>query len=166
MLKASLIKKKKINSLINNLLNKKNNNISLKVGFFQQEIAKIAIINEFGAQIPVTDKIRKLFAVHGFFLKASTQFVTIPPRPFMQQTINNHSENWQVIFKKLIIKYNGNIEQALNALGMIVMDNIKKTIEDGNFIPNHPLTVILKNGKNTPLIHTGEMEKSINFEVK
>jgi len=33
----------------------------LNVGFLQKEISKIAIINEYGAKVPVTDKARSLY---------------------------------------------------------------------------------------------------------
>lgn len=48
-----------------------------------EEIANIAAVHEFGATVPVTEKSRAYLHSIGIHLKASTQFIRIPPRPFL-----------------------------------------------------------------------------------
>jgi hypothetical protein len=155
------MKLKNITKAINNQANK----VILNVGFLQKDMAKIAIINEFGAHIRVTNKMRKWFAVQGIYLKKETTEIVIPPRPFMQQTVDNHNKEWTRILQTLIVKNKYDWNKTLNMLGEIVTGNIQETIEEGDFVANSPLTIKWKNGKDTPLVNTGHMRGSVAYEV-
>lgn len=137
----------------------------LNVGFLQKEISKIAIINEYGAKVPVTDKTRALFNKYGFHLKDSTKFINIPPRPFMQRTATENENKWADIIDKLIVKYQYDVDKVLAVFGEIVESAIREMIEDGEFQANHPLTIAIKGGAGKPLVHTGKMSKSVAYEV-
>jgi len=56
-----------------------------------------ASIHEYGAVIPVTPAIRGYMAAHGFPLKASTNFIHIPARPFMEPSFNRLMQELQEI---------------------------------------------------------------------
>ena len=54
-----------------------------------KDIAEIATVHEFGCTIPVTHKMRAYFRYEGINLKASTQYIYIPPRPFLRPVLNS-----------------------------------------------------------------------------
>lgn len=139
--------------------------MKVNVGFLQEDTAKIALINEYGATIKVTDKMRGYF-YHTFktHLKKSTTEIKIPPRPFMDMTFKNNYRKWEKTLQQILKKNNYDIEKSLSLMGEIIKSDIQLTIESGNFTPNSPLTVKAK-GTNSPLINTGNMRDSIEYEV-
>ena len=52
--------------------------------------ANIAAVHEFGCTIPVTPKMRAYLHHEGIHLKASTQYVNIPARPFLRPIFNSN----------------------------------------------------------------------------
>ena len=54
----------------------------------RMDIAAIAVMNEFGATIKVTEKMRKLLAARGFPLAAGTKRLVIPARPFIRPAMS------------------------------------------------------------------------------
>ena len=161
----SRIQRVKNSDLLNKLNKIATSKKMLNVGFLQKEISKIAIINEYGAKVPVTDKTRALFNKYGFHLKDSTKFINIPPRPFMQRTATENENKWADIIDKLIVKYQYDVDKVLAVFGEIVESAIREMIEDGEFQANHPLTIAIKGGVGKPLVHTGKMSKSVSYEV-
>ena len=161
----SKVQRVKNSDLLNKLSKFATNKQMLNVGFLQREISKIAIINEYGAKVPVTDKTRALFHKYGFHLKDSTNFITIPPRPFMHRTATENENKWAKLIDKLIVKYEYNVDKVLHIFGEIVEGAIREMIEDGEFQANHPLTIKIKGGVGKPLVHTGKMSKSVAYEV-
>ena len=161
----SRVQRVKNSDLLNKLNKIATSKKMLNVGFLQKEISKIAIINEYGAKVPVTDKTRALFNKYGFHLKDSTKFINIPPRPFMQRTATENKNKWVDIIDKLIVKYQYDVDKVLAVFGEIVESAIREMIEDGEFQANHPLTIKIKNGAGKPLVHTGKMSKSVSYEV-
>ena len=57
------------------------------VGVKKGEEVNIAAVHEFGCTIQVTPKMRAYFHYQGIHLKASTQFIVIPPRPFLRPVL-------------------------------------------------------------------------------
>ena len=51
--------------------------------------ANIAAVHEFGCTIPVTPKMRAYLHHQGIHLKASTQYIHIPARPFLRPIFNS-----------------------------------------------------------------------------
>ncbi len=123
----------------------------VKVGFFKDaiyddgtSIASVAIQNEYG--VPAQN---------------------IPARPFMRDTVNSNKNKWAKIFGALIKQQKAdiNITQIFHKLGMLAVGDIQKQIKSGSYVDNAPST-IAKKGFNKPLIDTGVMLKSVNYEVK
>lgn len=52
-------------------------------------LANIAAVHEFGCTIKVTPKMRAYLHYQGIHLKASTQYITVPPRPYLRPTLND-----------------------------------------------------------------------------
>jgi hypothetical protein len=135
-------------------------------------IVDIGTFNEYGARIPVTAKMRAWFAYQGVFLRKDTTEIVIPPRPFMKKTFDDNQDQVKSISDNLkgqIFAGQISVQGALKKMGVWYQGQIWKTFEKNNFKPNSPLTVLwkTKNGKSgdTPLINTGQMRQSINFEI-
>jgi len=97
----------------------------------------------------------------------------IPPRPFLRQTKEEKSADWCRFVEK-----NANFKQIekdkcegmLIRLGEGIKGNIKETIQKGSFTPDAESTVKAKMRKgksepNHPLIDTGDLLKSIQYEL-
>lgn len=156
----------------------------LNVGFLTETTAKVAIIQEYGAHITVTEKMRKWFMREGLQIKKSNpkadismyfvkvgKVITIPARAFMKKTKTTYSKGWSEFLIKLINSQeiakdpnNLNVEDLLNTLGERIEDQIQATIADGGFTPNAAFTIARK-GKDTPLHDTGKMKQDIAHEV-
>ena len=129
---------------------------------------KVAEINEFGATIKVTDKMRGWFLYNGFPLSKNTTEIHIPARSFMRSTEDEKKEEWSnVINSRLVKVFSGEltIEQALEQLGIKIKADIQEKIASSVPPPNAPMTQIRK-GKNTPLIDSGLMLNSITFKTE
>lgn len=131
-------------------------------------VYKIAQIQEYGARIPVTDKMRKWFAVQGFPLSKHTTEIVIPPRAFIRQTSDNNKKKWVEQFRNNLVKVlDGKMtfEQAMNRLGVVIQGDIKETISTFSEPHNSPMTIAMK-GKDTPLRDTEIMLTTVDYEVE
>lgn len=98
---------------------------------------------------------------------------TIPPRPFMRQTVNDNQDKWKGLLSSnlsFMSLTQDNGEAVLGLLGEVMVADIKQTIQRGNFAADSPSTVASKRRKgkvepNHPLIDTGQMMESIISEV-
>lgn len=149
----------KLKEFVDNL--KKQSNQTLNVGFLTPDIAKIAIKNEFGGVFPTDDEYRARAKAKGIILGKT---IAIPPRPFMQQASTNNTNKWVKIISKSLNEDKMNINKTLNIVGQVIANDITETIEEGNFIENSHRTIAIK-GTSTPLVDTGNMAKSVNWEV-
>ena len=132
-------------------------------------VHEVAKINEFGATIKVTDKMRGWFLANGFPLKKTTQEIYIPERSFIRATIDEKKDVWSDLINNCLKKvFSGELsfEQALLTLGLKIKDDIQIKISeiaaDGG---NSTMTIAMK-GKDTPLINTGIMQESISVETE
>ena len=146
-----------------------------RVGWFEDTkyedgtpVAKVAEINEFGATIKVTDKMRKWFAAQGFPLNKNTTEIHIPARSFIRTTIDERSDDWHDIFYSRLEKvFDGKLtlKQALEQLGLVIKGDIQEKITQITTPPNSGMTVIMK-GKDKPLINTGFMQETISVKTE
>lgn len=141
-------------------------------------MAELAYLLEYGARVKVTPKMRGFFAVGGLkneadekspvFLKKSTRFINIPPRPMLRMTARDCGKEWVKKagqLSKAVLYDKMEADEAHKMLALQLEQDIKKTMANGNFAPNAPLTVKLK-GKNTPLINTFGLLNAVRGEVK
>lgn len=131
-------------------------------------VYKIAAIQEYGATIPVTDKMRGWFLANGFPLKKTTTEIIIPPRPFIRQTKDANLSKWTEQFQnnlEKVVKGEMTFEQMLMRLGATIQGDIKETISNFKEPKNSPMTIAMK-GKDTPLRNTGIMQETVDFEVE
>lgn len=96
--------------------------------------------------------------------------VNIPSRPFFRSATTAKSARMKILnytrsqFRE-VIERNKTGKQALEAIGIFVKGKIQYSIKKGNWVANSPAT-IAKKGKNNPLIDTGTMIKSIDYEIR
>lgn len=91
----------------------------------------------------------------------------IPSRPFIA-IATDESKGWQSEVKKQVggITSSVDVNGALNTIGEQMKKDIKNVIGDRSKLkPNAPST-IAKKGFDAPLIDTGKLQESIDFEVK
>lgn len=92
-----------------------------------------------------------------------------PPRPFMRNTVAEKKEAWARQLSASLL-YGRSFAEALDVVGMVVVQDMRQTIQKGVPPSSAPATIAFKKriGKeyaNTPLILTATMLKSIAHEV-
>lgn len=147
--------------------------IEIQVGLFgngnspENNLAYRGVIQELGAKIKITDKMRNFLKWIGIFIAESTEYITIPKRPFMRTAFDNKINILQkagVIWYKLLLENKISLNKFLDKIGILHADQIKKTIISFSWEPNHPKTIAQKNSSK-PLIDTGEMRNNIKYRI-
>jgi hypothetical protein len=164
--------KEKINKSIENEL-KKLKKVSVKIGIVGKSDSKlltIASVNEYGANILISKKMRKFLPSIGIFVKAETTHIVIPERSFIRSTLDNvflQNKMISILQKKTIDLFNGKISvhDMLEITGLFYQSEIRKTMIDTDFTPNHPATIKLKGKGKKPLMDTGRLQTSIGYVV-
>lgn len=108
-------------------------------------LATIAAINEFG-----TDDGR------------------IPSRPFLRQTVDENRDVYAKEMGKAItdqLDGKRTLVEGLELVGLRAVRDVQKKIRNNDFYRNVPSTVAAKRGSTKPLIDTGRLRQSIDFEV-
>ena len=173
---------------IQNVIDALSKNITLKVGLLAEkggadtvsdnlDLAGLGAIQEFGCQIPVTDKMRGFF-FHNFGtrLKASTTHIIIPSRSFLQMPIERRKDVMKKFKAKIgdaddalyYIEKTGDLESIAIVLGSAAVEQIQEAFETsgwGEWEPNNELTSTGK-GSAMPLVDTGNLKQHITYEVE
>lgn len=118
----------------------------LRVGFLEDAtypdgtpVATVAAANEFGTS-------------------------TIPPRPFFRNMIAAKKAGWGPASAKLLKANDYDVDHTLNQVGMGIQGQLQQSILDTNAPPLAEATVKAK-GFDKPLIDTGQMIRSVDYEV-
>jgi len=163
----------------------------LKVGFLENAsypdgtpVAMVAMIQEFGAKIQraagqitiyrMMNKSGTGFARKGRFVPqskanfASTHShdayeINIPPRPFFRTMIAQNKDSWAPTAAALL-KQGKSPDEVLDIMGELLAGQLRASIIAMKSPPNAPST-IRKKGFDDPLIDTGHMLNSVDFEV-
>lgn len=125
-------------------------NMKVEAGFFSSakyedgtSVAEVAINNEFG--VPQKGQ---------------------PPRPFMRQALKKSTE-WKKTFDFMVQKdfaRGGDFKTSFDTLGSVVQGDIKTSIKEFTSPALAQSTIEIK-GFSKPLIDTGYMLDSVNYEV-
>ena len=165
---------------------------SVRVGFLEgsteadgTSIPMIAAVNEFGGTIQreagTVTVYRKVaasgthFLRNGRFVKRKESnwsethahgayTITIPPRPFFRNAIKAHGKEWGKNMGASLKENRFDAAKALVSMGQLIKRQIQQSIRDTNSPPNAPSTIRRK-GFNKPLIDTGTMWNSVDYEV-
>lgn len=166
------------------------NNYTIQAGWFENSryndgtpIGGIAAVQNYGAKIPVTDKLRGYFGANfNIHFKKSTQYLIIPPTHFMEACTDKNTEKWKAQIQKAWASVLlGNIEpdKAMDNIGGIIAGDIAQAIADVSGPPLSPITIQMRLGtyadKKPPkdmsgiskrLQSTGQMWTSVSHKVE
>lgn len=162
----------------------------LKVGFLKEatyedgtSLLLVAAVNEFGGTIDIPERTQELHFKynertgdigHRFVRANKANFVqtvtipahkiTIPPRPYFRNMIAAKSPEWGESLGKLMRRYDYDAASALDQMGAIIRDQLQQSIVDLKDPANKASTLKKKAGSN-PLVDTGHMLNSVDYEV-
>lgn len=156
------------------------NDFKIEAGWFENNryengisVAEVARVQNYGANIKVTDKMRKWFAAQGFPLKKDTQNIIIPPRPFMDNAAQRvkGQEGYNKLIGMMMAVFDNKItlEQGVNQLGLWIQSVIQEEIIKINSPALSGFTIEQRKAKGEkgtkPLQATGQMLASIQSRV-
>ena len=88
---------------------------------------------------------------------------TSPVRAFFRTTVSDQKKNW-VLSVQNLMKMHNNPQQVMGLIGEHIKGNIVESIATWSDPPNSAYTVA-KKGFQKPLVWSGQMMRSISFEV-
>lgn len=88
-----------------------------------------------------------------------------PARPFFRRMVAKESDNWPKRIKELTLQYKWNSNKILDIMGQEISEQLKESILELMEPELSPKT-IAKKGFSKPLIETGTMLESVDYEVK
>ncbi len=89
----------------------------------------------------------------------------IPPRPFFRNMIRKNEASWPKAIAKTLTMTQYDIPKTLKLVGEGIAGQLRQSIIDTNSPPLSPITVQRK-GHSKPLVDTGHMLQSVDYEVK
>lgn len=170
-------------------------NYSVKVGLLANkggseevspnlDMAGLGAVQEFGATIKVTDKMRGYFAyAFGINLKKTTTEIVIPARSWLQKPIERSAELRKKIRQKaeltkeeislaeeFISEYgeSGILKELAYAVATSALEIIDEAFDSsgfGEWQPNSPLTIREK-GSAKPLIDEGRLRSAVTYDIE
>ncbi|MCM3598706.1 hypothetical protein M4D55_23385 [Metabacillus idriensis] len=133
----------------------------------QGKTQMIAGVHEFGITIAVTPKMRGFLASQGLHLKKTTHTIRIPERSFIRAGWDSNEreilDKCEELLKDAFI-LNVPASAVVDGMGQETRDRIKDYARDLDNPDNHPFTVERK-GSDNPLVDTGHMIQSIDYEI-
>jgi len=141
----------------------------IDVGVLQDgQIGMIAAVQEFGANVPVTPKMRGYLASQGLYLKATTTQIRIPERSFIRAGWDQNEPDIVQKYADLLgvaVARGVSPDALLDALGLESQGALQQFARDLRSPANHPFTVKQK-GSSNPLVDTGNLIANIEYEVR
>lgn len=140
------------------------NRIKKELEDIDNAYVKVGVLSDAGSYAETEGKSVNLADVATF-----NEFGTssIPARPFMAQTFENNRNMVSAtiaVMKDQIFAGESSVSRALNKLGTWYKGLTQKIFREGDFQENAPATIRLK-GSSKPLIDTGRLRQSIDYEV-
>lgn len=150
--------KRKSNKKAWDALKQKQSDYLIQAGWFEESkyddgtpVGGIAAIQNYGAKIPVTDKMRGFFRYQfGINLKKSTNYIIIPPTHFWENCINKNKEKWFKLSQNLWQQFfSGNIKSdtVAETFGSTLEIDIVKELANGSYPPVTRFTLTQKLSK-------------------
>lgn len=90
---------------------------------------------------------------------------TIPPRPFFRNMVAEKSPEWPDAIARNLIANNYDAERTLRTVGEAIAGQLRQSIIDTNEPPLAERTIRRK-GFEKPLVDTGHMLASVDYEIK
>ena len=122
-----------------------------------------ALIQEYGAVIPVTKKMRGWFLAQGFPLKKSTTEIIIPPRPFLRKALKNQKVWAKYVNEMFDANQDGHMTlyKIAKNIAEMMQDDIQEAISSNIPPENSEITKKNKRGSSRTLMDTGLLRSSI-----
>ena len=139
----------KLESVLKELAKKLDKSGTLNVGFLA------------GATYPDGTPVPMIAAIQEF----GAPSVNIPPRPYFRNMIAKENGHWGDDLGKLLVHTEYDVNQSLGLMGMSIKGELQQSIKDTNSPPLAPATIKAK-GFEKPLVDTGHMQNSVDFEIK
>lgn len=172
---------------LSNVIQKLDKKRSIKVGILGKDgskpiskdldMAGLGAVQEFGATIRVTQKMRAFLHYMGIHLKKETTQVVIPSRSFLRDSLltaegKKALQVWDATEKEALIEYLNNdtvsADVLANAIGAKALERVSNAFETsgfGNWAPDSQITIKRKKSA-LPLVNNGGLRGSISYEVK
>lgn len=134
----------------------------------ESKLLMIATVNEYGVDIRVTNKMRNYLHTQGLHLKASTKYIRIPERSYIRGSFDENRVRLEREMEDLLIdvvELKVSADDFFDLIGVRAVSMIQQYMRDLRHPPNHPYT-IWKKGSSNPLIDTGRLIGSIDYQVK
>lgn len=127
----------------------------------------LAKIHEYGVTINVTDKMRGYLASQGLHLKKTTTTIHIPERSFIRNGWDSNANEILNRIEGLVadVVHGKSVSHLTDGTGDLVVRALKEYAKDLDSPSLHPFTIERK-GSTDPLIDSGGMVGSIDYEVK
>lgn len=138
----------KIESTLKELAEKIGTASAVRVGFLE------------GSTYPDGTSVPMVAAIHNFGAPGAG----IPPRPFFSNVVAAGRKKWGKTMVSLLKQNDYDAEKTLRLMGEGIKGEIQNSINNGAYAPLKPATVRRK-GFNKPLIDTGHMLNSVDYEV-
>lgn len=149
------------------------NGMRVRVGIVGKSDSKLltyAAVNEYGANIKITTKMRKFLHWIGIHVKNETTHIVIPERSYIRSTFDNKK-----VFEKLRKKIQPLLKSVLNGgndaidildfIGLQLTSDVKRTIAEMKEPENHPVTIERKGKGKGLLVDSGRLTNAISYEV-
>lgn len=172
-----------------NRLTRELNDFVIQAGWFENSryddgtpVAKIAAVQNYGAQINVSEKMRAFLHYMGLHLKKTTGEIVIPPRPFMDNAKKRIQgvEGKKIITQELLRVFEGRqtMKQAANRLGLWAQKVIQEEIAKINTPPLSGATIEMREnqydskskngikGGSKPLNSSGIMFSTVSYKAE
>lgn len=88
-----------------------------------------------------------------------------PSRPFFRTMIARESPGWGLLIARAAKHYEYNAATVLQFMGTKIAEELQQSIRGWDTPGNAPSTIAEK-GFDNPLLRTGHMQNSVDFEVK
>lgn len=121
---------------------------TLRVGFLE------------GATYPDGTPVAMIAAIQNF----GAPSVGIPPRPFFSSMVAKRKGEWPKALATNLKANDYDVDKTLRQAGAAIQGQLQQSIQDTNAPPLSPVTIARK-GFDKPLIDTGHMLNSIDFEI-
>ena len=149
------------------------NGARVRVGIVGESDSKLltyAAVNEYGANIKITPKMRNFLHWIGIHVKNETTHIIIPERSYIRATFDNKK-----VFDKLKKKIQPLLKSVLNGgneasdildfIGLQLTSDVKSTIANMKEPVNHPVTIKRKGKGKGLLVDSGRLTNAISYEV-
>lgn len=125
-----------------------------------------ALLQEYGATIRVTDKMRKWFAAQGCPLRKDKTSIVIPPRPFLRKALGQQKEWVKFVNEFFDADQSGGmtLKQIAGKVGVMIQKAIQEAILSDIPPANSEFTIMRKGSAGT-LRDSGALVGSIHSEV-